>query len=67
MAAIDWGKLRRVIEAGTVEACVDSGLTRMAVRVLITKLPCGTPAITVEVLELTEEVAKAVIAASEDN
>lgn len=64
---IDWAKLRHVIEAGTVEACVDSGLTRVAVRVLITALPCGTPAITVEVLELTEEVAARIIAESNGN
>jgi len=61
---VDWAKLRHVIEAGTIEACVDAGLTRVAVRVVLTPLPSGTPAITVEVLEVSEELAAMVRAES---
>lgn len=65
--AVDWAKLRHVIEAGTIEACADAGLTRAAVRVTISALPSGTPAIEVEVLEVSEELAAMVRAESKIN
>ena len=60
--SIDWANLRHVIEMGTAEACADAGLKRVAIRVTIAPLPSGTPAIQVEVAEVPEDVAAAILA-----
>lgn len=50
---VDWNNLRHVIERGVIEAAHDAGVERVAIRVIIDALPDGTPAISVEVCELS--------------
>ncbi len=67
--AVDWNKLRRVIELGTVEAAKDAGLERFAVTVNVTVLPepINVPVISVEVVELTAEQAKSLVDSQRTN